>query len=258
MSIYALLSSKMDPRRNGNACSFNGFLQDYLSITDEKNSKALNRFLKINEDFYVICNYHLPVCENSISNSIIRYKDISKLQDEAIVIPYIIYERKEDGNAYIIFDDDYVYAVASYFALTEHEEFKPLRNNILALSLNDIDAVVDENNQKLKFSIFQRKLDSKHFKNYDEVYNNCLKQAQLIEKQIEELPKDHKNKDEFVRSCIRRWYLLKKCLYVKYMVDKNVLKQKHDNNIKAQRSKAKENADAIRFMSISSIWEKIK
>ncbi|MDO4940373.1 MAG: hypothetical protein Q4E33_01615 [Erysipelotrichaceae bacterium] len=258
MSIYTLLSTKMDPRRKGNDCSFNGFLQDYLSINEDINSKALNRFLKINEDFYIICNYHLPICSDSISNSIIRYKDINKLDNEALLIPYILYERKEDGNAYIIFDDNYIYAIASYFALTEHEEYKALRNNMLAFSLGDVNTVVDDHNQKLKPSVLQRKLDKKHFKNYEDVLNICTEQTQSIEKQIDELPKDYEEKEEFVKACIRKWYLLKKCLYVKYMVDKGILKERHNNVIKSQRSKAKENADSIRFMSISSIWEKIK
>ena len=38
------------------------------------------------------------------------------------------------------------------------------------------------------------------------------------------------------------------------MVDKTVLNTKFEGNVKAQRKQAKQNADKIRFISISDLW----
>ena len=49
-------------------------------------------------------------------------------------------------------------------------------------------------------------------------------------------------------------FLLKKVLYVQYMVNKNILNSVHEGNVKKQRNQAKLNADDILFMSYSEMW----
>ena len=50
------------------------------------------------------------------------------------------------------------------------------------------------------------------------------------------------------------WFLLKKVLYVQYMVNKSILNTVHEGNVKKQRNQAKLNADEISFLSYSEMW----
>ena len=61
------------------------------------------------------------------------------------------------------------------------------------------------------------------------------------------------DKEAFIKDRVGKWFLLKKFVYVQYMMEKDLLNTRHDGNVKQQRNKAKENADAIRFVSISEM-----
>lgn len=60
-----------------------------------------------------------------------------------------------------------------------------------------------------------------------------------------------------IYSLVVRWFLLKKVVYVQYMVNKDMLQNVHEGNIKKQRNQAKINADEIPFISYSELWRSI-
>ena len=105
-----------------------------------------------------------------------------------------------------------------------------------------------------KAGSIQRQMDRMHFQNYDDL----LKQAQEAgEEQQKEAPEVLKNLHDRTRQIYQyvvRWFLLKKTVYVSYMVDRNILKTMHEGNVRKQRAQAKKNADSIQFMSYSRMW----
>ena len=51
-----------------------------------------------------------------------------------------------------------------------------------------------------------------------------------------------------------RWFLLKKLVYVQYMVNKNIRSSIHDGDIHRQRNQARLNSDDIPFLSYRQMW----
>ena len=69
--------------------------------------------------------------------------------------------------------------------------------------------------------------------------------------------RDAEDKEAMIYSLVVRWFLLKKVVYVQYMVNKDMLQNVHEGNIKKQRNQAKINADEIPFISYSELWRSI-
>lgn len=110
MGIYDLLNEAIDVRKGGNDCDFNGYLEDYLTILDkdEEVYQLFETLLETDSDIKVCVNYHIALSSNSISNLIIRYKDINKLDAKAIACPYILYFKKNDVQKAILLASEYV------------------------------------------------------------------------------------------------------------------------------------------------------
>ena len=62
------------------------------------------------------------------------------------------------------------------------------------------------------------------------------------------------DKAPLIASYVVRWFLLKKLVYVQYMVNKNIRSAIHDGDIHKQRNQARINADEIPFMSYRQMW----
>ena len=69
--------------------------------------------------------------------------------------------------------------------------------------------------------------------------------------------REAQDKEACIYSLVVRWFLLKKVVYVQYMVNKDMLQNVHEGNIKKQRNQAKINADEIPFISYSELWRSI-
>ena len=260
MGVYELLSSKEDARKGSPLCEFNGYLEDYLQSTEVEgeNGKILNDLFELDKDLKVIVNLQMGISKESISNQIIRYKDIFKLEDKAVVIPYVIYGRKDDEEkALLLVDGDYIYAKGMYYSLTEPgSEFQTVKNDIVAMDLTDAEMV-----KKVFATLFtkragqiQRDLDRAHFANYDESYEHALVLSEKVHDELLAKLAETEDKEELIRNAISHWFLIKKFVYVQFMVDKTVLNTKFEGTVKAQRNQAKQNADKIRFISISDLW----
>ncbi len=264
MGIYEILESKKDIRKGSDICDFNGYLEDYIDSVDEEEKiyPVFKKLLEHDDSLRVIVNLKTSVSKESISNQIIRYKDIFKLGNQAIVLPWIIYSKKgEEQKALLIVNDDYICAKGMYYSLTEpSSEFQEVKNDIVAVGLRNTDEVVEafEKLYTKRAGQIQRDLDHKHFKNYDEAYEHALELSNSIGDNLITNSKECEDKEMFIRSCVSRWFLIKKYVYVQFMVDKSILNTKFEGNVKAQRNQAKQNADSIRFVSILEIRKAIE
>lgn len=257
MEIYELLSELPDKRNENGVCDFNGYLEDYLSVSeDEEANEVLRALFETDGDLRIVVNMRIGVNKESISNSIIRYKDVFKLGDSALKIPYIVYTKKE--KALVLTKKEYIYAKAYYYALTEpNGRFVDAKNDCVALDMSNKDLVVETLKllDEKKAGYVQRGLDRKYYENYDASYEYALKLAENIKENIFAKIEESEDKESFINSCVEKWFLIKKFVYVQFMIDKDALRSKFENNIKLQRNKAKENADSIRFVSISEMWK---
>lgn len=257
MAIFELLSSKEDIRKGGTDCEFNGYLEDFVGMTeDEKIRDIFSALLENDNDLKVIKGLNAGISKESISNAVIRYKDITKLDSKAVKVPYIIYGKKDDKEkAVIITDGPYIYAKGMYYALTEAgAALAEGKNDCIAADLeSDLVSVLGRVFND-RAGMIQRELDRKHFANYDEILAEALRMSEGIRPGIDESVAAGADKETAINDAVSKWYLLKKLVYVQYMIDKNMLKERHEGNVKHQRNKAKENADSIRFVSISELW----
>lgn len=261
MNIFETLNEIKDLRHEGELCEFNGYLEDYLNQTSEedKEHQILKTLFELNNDLKVVHNLKVSLSKTSISNQIIRYKDINKIGEYPLCIKYIVYGKENDVAKAIIFDEEFIYAKGLYYVLSEEPSpFNALRNDIIVLSLNDeIEDIKSFYSElfKTKTSSLQRRIDQKHLNNWEDTLEKVLKLGSDLEvSSKEEVLNDRKNRNNIINGAISKWYLLKKFTYVQYMVNKDILNTVHEGNIKAQRNQAKINSDKIRFVPLSSLW----
>jgi len=255
MDLYTILSNKLDIRRNSNECSFNGYLEDYLEIVDESKKPIFNSIFEKYPDMRIMVDSKYKASEESITNLIIRYKDINKLGNKAIIVPYVLYNKEKT----ILLADEYIYAKALYYSLSENgSRYKENKNEIVAICFEDDIISVLDKFDKNKTGQLQRELDIKHFKTYEDGYNKAQELAKEIQDTYIKKVRETKQKEKYIYSCVSRWYLLKKFVYVSYMVNKQVLKELHNNDTKSQRTKAKEYTDSIRYVAMSKMWDEVK
>ena len=265
MAIRSILDLQLDDRHYGDNCTFNGYLEDYLSLDDLELDPILkDAFTTINTN-----HPHVKICaglkseinRDAISNQIIRYKDIFKLQGKAFVYPYILYmEQGEEERALLVVPYEpysYLYAKGFYYCMTEPGSlFIDCKNEIVAISTQDPSRIVTAFNNlfERKAGALQRAIDHEYFTTYDELKQQALKAAEeQVEKAKVELPLlDDRTKA--IYQYIIKWFLLKKILYVQYMVNKDILNNVHEGNVKKQRNQAKENADQVLFLSYSEMY----
>ena len=91
MSICLILDQKLDSRRNGDDCEFNGYLEDFLSLQENELDPVLREaFTTIQEkepDTKICVGLRNEISRNAISNQIIRYKDVFKLNGKPMICP---------------------------------------------------------------------------------------------------------------------------------------------------------------------------
>ena len=264
MAIYGILEAIEDVRKGSNECDFNGYLEDYLDTIEQELSMypVLKELFEIDNDLKIIVNLKMSINKETISNQIIRYKDIFKLKGEPIVCPYIIYSSKEDKErALLITEKDYIYAKGIYYCMTEpFNRFQEAKNEIVAISTRDKEHLLSVFKRLFVYraGALQREIDRKNYPTYEEAKAQALTLAENLKTTaVAELAKvdDEISQEEIIYDHIVNWFLLKKYLYVQYMVNKDILKDVHEGNVKKQRNQAKRNADEVSFMSFSDMWK---
>ena len=144
-----------------------------------------------------------------------------------------------------------------YYCLTEPgSEFAEVKNEIVSIASESSAEIAKVFTDMFieKAGALQRTLDKKFFTNYEELKVIALAAAEE-EKQnaIDTLPA-LEDRTQQIYQYVVHWFLLKKVLYVQYMVNKIILKTEHDGNVKKQRNQAKINADSVVFLSYSEMW----
>lgn len=274
MAIFDILSQVKDEREKDGKCTFNGYLEDYLStLEDDETQKetydVLSQLLPLNNSLKICTNLRLEINKDAIANQIIRYKDSFKLPRGQIRCPNIVYGTFDDEQRAMIVvigeKEDYILAKALYYVISEPEnEYEGTRNEIISMNAKagETELLLEAADRffikKEKAGIVQRNMDARVFINYDEMYETAQKMAndQLVN--LKDILKDATEKEECINNIIAKWFLLKKFSYVQYMMDKNNLNKIHQGNVKKQRQTAKEKCDAISFVSYSELWKLVK
>ncbi len=263
MPICTILEKKLDNRKNGDDCEFNGYLEDYLNLgeTDPVMLEALQEVLKLEPGTKICIGLKSEINKEAISNQIIRYKDVFKLEGKPLVYPYILYLTKEDEErALMILPDEeygYLFAKGLYYCMTEPgSEFIECKNEIVSIAITETAKVTEVFSQlfTIKPGAIQRKLDKEHFKEYEQLkelaINASVAKVEEAKIKLASVP----DRLPYIYQYVIDWFLLKKILYVQYMMNKNILAHVHEGNIRKQRNQAKLNAEEVRFLSFSEMW----
>lgn len=265
MESFVTLTQILDQRRGNPNCEFNGFLEDYVASLEEDHPQ-LNLFKTILEkdcDFRILVNYRFNINHSLISNQIIRYKDIQKIPDYQFVCPYFVYGLNEDKEMCGLIllagkEDAYILAKGYYLALTEQGSIlENIKNQCVSCNTehpNLFKAMDKLHNEHLKAGAVQRMLDSDVFRNY----NQLLEVIQTVSVNIQNQVKDNvtlvENKETVIYPAVVHWFLLKKMVYVHTMMNRNLLLQDCEGDVRKQRHIAKLNADHVQFLMYSEMW----
>jgi hypothetical protein len=266
MSVCEILNEKIDERKQGSDCTFNGYLEDYLSLHEEDLEPVLKdafkTILEEEQDAKIITDLKHAISRDAVSNQIIRYKDVFKLNSRPLITPYIIYAEHEDGEGRALLilprsKENYLYGKGMYYCLTEPgSEFAEVKNELVSITAESSEEISSTFSRMFaeKAGAIQRNLDRKVFGSYEELKKIAYQAAEEEKADaIEKLP-TLEDRTQAIYQYVVHWFLLKKVLYVQYMVNKTILKTEHDGNVKKQRNQAKINADSIAFLSYSEMW----
>ena len=151
MAITAILSSKLDNRSNGDDCTFNGYLEDYLNMEDTDLDPVLREaFAGIQAnavDTRICVGLRSEINNDAISNQIIRYKDVFKLNGKPLIYPYILYVQKDEEERALLVVPytkyGFIKAKGLYYCMTEPgSEFIDCKNEIVAICSDKADEIV--------------------------------------------------------------------------------------------------------------------
>lgn len=265
MAVVEILKEVEDSKKGSSASKFNGFLEDFLNVTDNEEIKqVLQPVLEAFPDFRICTYYRFNVNKKTISNQIIRYKDVFKLPYNYFDISIILYGTIEDRDIALLVAEgerniDYFLAKGLYYLLTEqYGIFEDARNELIVLTQAHVGEIVEilESYKEPNFRVgpFQRRLDRKYYNGFYELQAYLMEFAQeLYDTTAEDLDKVPDRSVVIFRN-IATWFLFKKLIYVQYMSNRNLLREENDGDIKQHRTKAKEYVDQIPYIPFSEMW----
>ena len=265
MAVFEILSMKEDLSSSSNNGFYNGLLSGLVENRDlePELEKFFKDILEVDQNVFVCADLPIEINRKTISNQIIRYRDAFKIPTDFMRIPYVLYWKHEGAEkALILGKDSYIEAKGLYFCITEPDAvLHDARNEMVATSLSEGDTEAFNtfrdlyDNKKGPGSI-QRFLDRKHIVDVDEMKEKCInlvkenfdKTAAALKGESEEVKK------ELIDTAIGRAFLIKKAMYVQYMMTKDILVTRHEGEIKKQRQFAKAYVDEIPIVSLSTLW----
>ena len=264
MLITALLEEKLDNRKNGDDCIFNGYLEDYLGLETDLDPVLKEAFTAIQAkepETKIAVGLRSEINKDAISNQIIRYKDVFKLSGKPLVYPFIVYLQKEnEAKALLVVPYNkygFIKAKGLYYCMTEPgSEFIDCKNDIVAICSDSADSIVSAFDSLFtqRAGAIQRGIDKGSFTNYNDLKKAALEAAEELKNAAPEVLASLEDRSAKIYEYVTDWFLLKKVLYVQYMVNKTILNSVHEGNVKKQRNQAKINADEITFLSYSEMW----
>ncbi|MBR0137104.1 MAG: hypothetical protein IJM15_01715 [Erysipelotrichaceae bacterium] len=268
--IHEVLSQLEKPScSNSNAHFYNGYLRDYLEsyeFSAEQFRPFFEELLKLEEDLMICADLPLEISSTVIANQIIRYKDAFKIPERYMLIPYILYWKKEEAErALLLSTSSYIEAKGLYYLLTEpvseqKNKFDSCRNDIVAsfLSEETVEDTVKVFSQmlegKLTVGRIQRNCDRRYIIDVDEMKEKSVALAKgIFDDAMNRLP-DLDDKADVIYTSVARVFLIKKALYVQYMMAKDILTTRHEGDVKKQRQFAKAYVDEVPIVSYSELW----
>ncbi len=269
MAIYKALAEKESTGASGSGayCVFNGALGDYISSENHRYAEYDQLFkdlYDLNNEMMICVSLPLAINHKIVANQIIRYKDAFKLPERYIRVPFVLYWRKDETErAILVSDANYIEAKGLYFCLTEPQnEFEGARNEVLAVYLNPentmdvIDAYRDIDSRKRSIGSMQRHFDNRYLDSVDEMKEKCVELSrQYFEDTINKLKTmDVDLRADVIRDTVARCFIIKKAMYVQYMMDKDMLANRHEGDTRKQRQFAKSYTDEIPIVSYSELW----
>lgn len=269
--ILEVLGACADQRTDNGCCEFNGYLEDYITILEErggceKQLDLFKKFMEINESYRIIVGLQLTCNKETIANQIIRYKDAFKLPEGQLKAPYILYTKVNEKVTGILCSfggkEESIYAKGAYLVLSEPgNQYESIRNDIVSVAFDDevlshqMDLIKRFVTGRDKAGYIQRGLDMIVFKNLDDMINTAIAIAEDQCTNGVEALKDAEDPRSAIYKLIEHWFYLKKFVYVQTMMDKGRLNSIYDGNPKKQRQAAKQNSDAIKYVSYSECWQ---
>ncbi|MCR5795354.1 MAG: hypothetical protein K6G61_08465 [Solobacterium sp.] len=265
MAICTVLEQKADSRSGGRDCSYNGFLRDWPLLEELQDSvlkAAFTVIMNAEPETRICTDMRGRISRDTVSNQIICYKDVFKLSGRPLKYPYILYLAKDGQEKAMLVlpwsEDGYLYAKGMYYCLTEPAaDFSTVKNDLIALCENDADRISRAFSDlfTMKAGPLQRRLDSDRFADYEALKEDVYRAAERTAERIPAPAMNDRARSERITDCVVCWFLLKKVLYVLYMMNKEILAREHEGNIRQQRYAAKQNADSVRFVSLRDMWE---
>lgn len=266
MAIYEVLKWKEEAPSTARHNDFYvGSLSDYMQSSSNSYPDCNDIFQKMldkDEELCVCAQLPIEISQKTISNQIIHYKDAFKIGENSVKAPLIIFWKNDDKDRAILFSDtSYVEAKGLYYCLTEPDgEFGNCRNEIIAMVLgeefkSDILKAFDEmHGNERAVGAIQRYYDHKYLENVDEMKDKAIALAQSILDDAQQTLPSLEDKGPLINKTIGRIFLIKKAIYVQYMMSKDILASRHEGDVKKQRQFAKAYATEIPIVSLSALW----
>ncbi len=265
MAIYEVLKWKEEAPSTARHNDFYiGSLSEFIesSANSYPNYNELfQRILEVDESIQVCAQLPIEINQKTVSNQIIHYKDAFKIGENSIKAPLIIFwKNDEQERAILLSDTSYIEAKGLYYCLTEPDgEFGNCRNEILAMVLTEdtqdlFRAFTEMHGNQRAVGAIQRYYDHKYIENVDEMKDKCIALAQsILDNAVAQLP-ELEDKGPLINKTIGRLFLIKKAIYVQYMMSKEILANRHEGDVKKQRQFAKAYATEIPIISLSALW----
>lgn len=258
--VYAMSDIK-DKRQGGHDCTFNGYLEDYLNIDSPQYKELLEQVFEMDESMRVMENVRVHINKDLVANKIIRYKDVHKIPRGYIKAPLILYSEGDEREfALILVDRNYLEAKGIYYCLTEQGGLLgAYRHNVLVLPIEETEIILELlkilPSDRPTIMSLQREQDRRHYKNTDALIDQAIAVGQENISFINEsLRTEPQGRADRIHQTISSWYLLKKMMYVHYMMDKDTLANENEGDIKRHRQCAKEYCNKIEFIPFSELW----
>lgn len=238
-------------------CEYKGHLKDYSGAPEAEIDSAFQQILAASPDVYLIAGKGTDVQKGAISNRIIHYKDIFKLEGRPIRVPYLLFE--DDRALILIPANDYSYITARglYYCLTEQGALLyPYRNQIVVMEAKDTDQIVSVWQQFTteKAGRLQRQVDGQRYSNYDRLLEEMIASSKQLKETAAASLAVTDDREPLIREYIVLWFYMKKLAYVLYMMNRDIRRERFGGNLHEQRRQAKANADRIEFLSLSEMW----
>lgn len=251
-------------RKNEDDCQFNGYLEDYLQLLDNREEHLQVLFQKVVEKYpnaRICVGLRFAINKEVVSNQIIGYKDAFKLEGKALVCPFLIYLNKNDEERLFLLTRDrrssYLFAKSLYFCLTEPTSiFETYKNYIVTMDSVNLEKAMQIFDDAFNKSAgaLQKIVDQSKYSSYDGLRADAMSIATEVKDGAFDKIRPLEDKEIIIREAVGVWFLLKKLVYVQYMVNKAILESRYQGDVKKQRAQAREYSKAIPFIAYSELW----